>query len=754
MFVKVALNINSNELYTYILPLKYENDEGLVGSRCLVEFGYQQMFGYIVEIYEKETSQYNFKEIIEVLDTFNEINAEQLQLAKTLSEKTRRPLARILDLMLPSSLKTSYKRYLYIINPLSIDVNIACLFRGNKKILITDDIKKHLPLIKKEVEKGNVEIGYDLYQYGKSKKEKVYSLVNDSHQTPLRDKVISFLKNNGSKTKEEIISSLRVSEYLISSLEKNKTIKSEYILKQSFDEDTKLRKSKTSYSFIQESIIESFNNNTQKPSLLVSNDERFKKMMILDASFNALSENKDVLIYCPLIFEAYDYYDFLMRNLKGASIFLLTSKTATTDEYDAYYKISNSSKNIVVTTKIGLFVPLRKIGFIALIDEENINHNIDELSMLNASFILEERRKYFNSKMLITSLSPRIETYYNSIHGAYKLLSYNKENNQTIEKVDMHYEIENVILSKRLRSLLEENINKKKLSLLIVNSKAHSSSLICEDCGKTLKCPHCGVNLLYQSEKKIIACPYCSYKKDFLECDSCHSHNFNKLGFGLEKVKEVLKTLFNKVNVLQIDSEFFKKETVMQEELLKIEEGYYDIIIGTNSVLDINLSNISLTALLKGDSMSDINDYRGSELNYSFISKAIASASENVVIQGRFFDDEVIEFALKNDFSSFYENEIKKRNSFSYPPFIKLFVIKVTGEYKSLYHAANYFKMIFNKMKIGSCLGPVYNRQEKGVLLTLKCDNFERLTKLIDEVNNKFNKEKVKIDLIYNQKVL
>ena len=85
--------------------------------------------------------------------------------------------------------------------------------------------------------------------------------------------------------------------------------------------------------------------------------------------------------------------------------------------------------------------------------------------------------------------------------------------------------------------------------------------------------------------------------------------------------------------------------------------------------------------------------------------------------------------------------EIEYRKLLNYPPFTEINKILITGDYKDIYYCANYFKKVYSSIfKVNDMvLGPTYIKLRKGVQLIVKNNDFEKLSTLIDEVENKFS---------------
>ena len=170
------------------------------------------------------------------------------------------------------------------------------------------------------------------------------------------------------------------------------------------------------------------------------------------------------------------------------------------------------------------------------------------------------RTKYHNSKLLLTSSCPSIESYYKSEYGEYDLLTSGSKIIGNVEIVDMKnspMKGNNTIVSNTLYNRMMEVFEKNKKVILYVNSKSYSNIIKCRECGHILKCPKCGIPLTLYKEKKVAKCNYCNHAVDqYSTCTKCNSSNIITFGYGLEKVKEVLNELFPNKTILQIPFNF------------------------------------------------------------------------------------------------------------------------------------------------------------------------------------------------------
>jgi primosomal protein N' (replication factor Y) len=290
---------------------------------------------------------------------------------------------------------------------------------------------------------------------------------------------------------------------------------------------------------------------------------------------------------------------------------------------------------------------------------------------------------------------------------------------------------------------MKETLYNNRQVILYLDNKSYSTAIKCRECGHVLRCPNCKIPLVLHKEKNLARCNYCDYKIDqYSICEKCGSSNINTFGFGLEKVKEVITQYFPNKTILQVDSDILTKTDDYEKAIIDIEDGNVDIIIGTNILNKrINNYNIGLVCILSADRLLNSNDYRANEYTYNNIAKLINY--DNLIIQTYYPNNEIIKYASTGDFDSYYEKEIERRKELQYFPFFEVNRITIQGEYKEMYHFANYFKKVYLRVVQGSVLGPVYDSKIKGIKLLLKHNDYEKVIKVYDDTKQAFREQKL-----------
>ena len=88
--------------------------------------------------------------------------------------------------------------------------------------------------------------------------------------------------------------------------------------------------------------------------------------------------------------------------------------------------------------------------------------------------------------------------------------------------------------------------------------------------------------------------------------------------------------------------------------------------------------------MLSADTALYLDNYRAAERTFSLLTQVVGRAGRGnktgrAVIQTYTPENEVIQSAARQDYESFYENEIRMRRMRRYPPFADLFTFTVSG---------------------------------------------------------------------------
>jgi primosomal protein N' (replication factor Y) len=109
-----------------------------------------------------------------------------------------------------------------------------------------------------------------------------------------------------------------------------------------------------------------------------------------------------------------------------------------------------------------------------------------------------------------------------------------------------------------------------------------------------------------------------------------------------------------------------------------------NILIGTQMVTKgHNFPLVTVVGVILADMMLFNTDYRAAERTFSMLTQVIGRAGRAkdhgiAIIQTNAPNEQTIQLAARQDYMSFYENEIKIRKAYTFPPFCDLAVITLS----------------------------------------------------------------------------
>lgn len=714
--VLVEININKKEkTFDYNVPLSMQKFIKK-GIRVTVPFGKQVLEGFVTDI--KNKSDYELKDIINIVDKESILNDELLSLGKIISNENVCNLISVYQSMLPKAFKASQKT----------NINV----KKNAYIsLINEKIAKEFII--------------------NSKAKKQVEVVN-----------------NLIKNKEELKN--KYSNSIIKSLIEKKIIKVTYKEYYRLDNSCEIEAFKT-LNDEQKRCVDEIKNSKKDVILLNGVTGSGKTEIYINLINEQIKKGKEVIMLVPEISLTPQIITRFKRNF-GDKIAILHSGLSNGEKYDEYRKILRKKVSIVIGARSAIFAPFTNIGLIVIDEEHSSTYKQDHNPRYNAIDVAIIRGKNHNAKVILGSATPKIETYARSKKGYYELVKLNKRANNAsmpfVTIVDMQKEIKkgNSIFSNDLLLAIEDRLNKKEQIILFINKRGYSSYLMCKCCGEVFKCPNCDITLTYHKTSDMNRCHYCGYadkRKDI--CPNCGSDEIKSYGLGTEKVEEEIKSIFNGVRTIRMDIDTTTKKGSHEKIINSFSNHEADILIGTQMVskgLDFPL--VTLVGVINADTTLNLPDFRANEKTYQLISQVSGRAGRSktpgkVIIQTYNPDNYSIVNAKNHDYESFYNEEIKIRKKLSYPPYFFISLIKVGGkDFKETINESNKISNYLKSKKkdymiiLGPSVGSVSKVNNIYYFeIMIKYRDKEYMKKLLNSVYYlEENNNKIKVDIDVN----
>lgn len=388
-------------------------------------------------------------------------------------------------------------------------------------------------------------------------------------------------------------------------------------------------------------------------------------------------------------------------------IAVLHSGLSVGEKTDAWRKIESGEADIVIGTRSAVFAPVKNLGMIVIDEEQESSFKSDMSPKYHARDMARFRCARQNALMLLASATPSVESRYKVESGAYTLITMkNRYGSAELPRVmlcDMKTEAafsetaeKNVVpsmLGKTLCAELEQNLRVGEQSILFINRRGYHSLLTCRSCGYVMRCSACSVAMTYhkyggryRKDEKMV-CHYCGYTAPVPKaCPNCQSGHMVFLGSGTQTLEEELSVRFPDARILRMDADTTSGKKAHEEILTAFRNKQADILVGTQMVTKgHDFPDVTLVGVVSADASLYLCDYRANERTFSLITQVLGRAGRGrkagrAVIQTYSPEHPLLLQAARQDYDSFYEEEIKLRRAAIFPPFCTLACFLFSGE--------------------------------------------------------------------------
>ena len=406
---------------------------------------------------------------------------------------------------------------------------------------------------------------------------------------------------------------------------------------------------------------------------------------------NALSQGKSALVLVPEIALTPQLVALFSAQF-GDQIAILHSMLPAGARFDEWKRVRAGKATVVVGTRSAIFAPMQNLGLIILDEEQEASYKSENTPRYHAREIAKYRAAKDRGLLILGSATPSVESMYFAKQGVYALFTLKHRYNQKALPQVIISDIKETLRSgvdrsigPRLEEEIRQNLDRGEQSILFINRRGTSKMAVCTECGESPQCPRCSVRLTYHKANGRLMCHHCGHSEPVHRyCQSCGGE-LTFTGAGTQMVQEEVEQLFPGVEVMRMDTDTISATHTHEKMLEKFRRQNIPILVGTQMVAKgLDFENVTLVGVISADQSLYVDDFRASERTFSLLTQVVGRAgrgsrSGRAVIQTYTPENDVILQASRQDYDSFYENEIRLRQMRSLPPYRDLYVFTISG---------------------------------------------------------------------------
>ncbi len=430
-----------------------------------------------------------------------------------------------------------------------------------------------------------------------------------------------------------------------------------------------------------------------KPILLHGVTGSGKTEVYLQAVDYCLKQGKSAIVLVPEIALAPQTVQRFKARFASIAdqVAILHSHLSQGERFDEWHRIRQGKARVVIGARSAIFAPLANLGLI-IVDEEHESSYKQETSPRYHGRDLAVLRGHMEpAAVVLGSATPALETFANHQSGKYDRVTLTQrvdaQSMPIIRVIDMKMEAQkhkggDAILSERLRTAVENRLEKGEQVILFLNRRGFARSLQCGKCGYVCECTHCSLPLTYHRTDDRLICHLCGYQAiPPKKCPDCKDPGIRLQGYGTQKVEALLHKVFPDARMARIDADSARKKNALRDTLRSFKTQKVDILLGTQMIAKgLHFPNVTLVGILNADLGLHVPDFRAGERTFSLLTQVAGRAGRGelegeVIVQTFTPHSPSVQFARHHDYEGYAEQELEFRQQFGFPPYQHIAVV-------------------------------------------------------------------------------
>jgi len=322
---------------------------------------------------------------------------------------------------------------------------------------------------------------------------------------------------------------------------------------------------------------------------------------------------------------------------------------------------------VVIGARSALFLPFPNLGLIVVDEFHDDSYKSDKIPKYNGKELALYLGKVTGARVVLGSATPGVTDYYKLPHFRLKGTFFPSQKRRTFISSGVGEE---------LFKKIEEHLSNQRQVIIFLPIRGNFKYFICNQCGESIKCPHCDIAMTFHRKERVLKCHYCGETSPIpSHCPICGGKEFLTRRIGTKELVSKLEERFPSAKIARMDRDIITSKTRLDNLIEKFGKGEIDILVGTQMVAKgHNFHNVGLSVVLDIDFILGSPDYRAGERAFNLVKQVEGRSGRRgfgeVVIETRnpaFFDRE---------WEDFYSEEIEVREMLGYPPFGRLIQIE------------------------------------------------------------------------------
>jgi primosomal protein N' (replication factor Y) (superfamily II helicase) len=749
-FVDVILPLPIPKLFTYLVT-EEEYDFIQPGIRIVVPFGNKKKYTALSHRTHQNTPLYEAKSIEYIIDQQAVVSSRQLELWEWISHYYMSPLGSVFRTAVPSILLLESETELHFYRSCTDDIKLSTgaaqllnALEQYGKLNLSDVVKLELSkspykLAQELLNQDLIHVREEVYTKFRPKQQKQLALVSSyksesalrgllkeiDRYPKQREILLQLIQLQTSIQKSEFLRMPGVSKSAVETLIKKGVLNQQTVVVDRLAAKKEAETPLQALSNSQQQALASLRDDRNQTDrfLLHGVTASGKTEVYMHLINEVIQQGKQVLFLVPEIALTTQIIQRLYVHF-GKRMAVYHSRYTPSERVEVWNKVlaQNPSAQLIVGARSAVLLPFSNLGLIIVDESHEVAYKQFESNpryhARDAAVVLASLHQ---AKIVMGSASPSIESTHNSHIGKYNLVEikerYRGFSMPEIKLVDLKLSQKKKQMkghfSQTLIDAISKTLEAKEQVILFQNRRGFSSFVNCTACGQVPQCPSCDVSLTYHKQNEKLKCHYCGYNVlSHAHCVACGTAHPKPMGLGTQQIETEIQQLFPDARVGRMDSDTTKGKHGHRDLINRFAQHDFDILVGTQMLTKgLDFGRVTLVGVVLADGLLNFQDFRAHERAFQMLLQVSGRAGRKdrmglVLIQTYDNNHLVLQQLQQYDYDSMFSVQLKQREEFHYPPFMRLIRFELKHKnFSALQEAANWFSQALHN-QFPQVLGP------------------------------------------------
>ena len=420
---------------------------------------------------------------------------------------------------------------------------------------------------------------------------------------------------------------------------------------------------------------------TFAPFLLQGVTGSGKTEVYLAAAAAAIAAGGQTLLLVPEINLTPQLAQRIAAALPGHRTVMLHSRLAGAERRRAWAAAAAGEADLVLGTRLAVFTPLPRLALIVVDEEHDPSFKQQDGVRYHGRDVAIWRARQRAVPIVLGSATPSLETLFQAQRGRYawcrlprravlpsRLPALRFEPNRGAGEIEG--------LGAPLLAAIEARLARGEQSLIFINRRGFSPSLLCAACGWQAGCPRCSARLVVHRNDRELRCHHCAHVERLPRaCPECGNVDLMPRGHGTQRLEDALAARFPEARIVRIDRDSTQRKGAFAAMRESVHAGDVDILVGTQMLAKgHDFPRLTLVGVLGADNALYSADFRATERLAALLFQVAGRAGRallpgEVIVQTDFPAHPLYRALAEHDYERLAATLLAERRVTGLPPF-------------------------------------------------------------------------------------